>query len=72
MDFKAFYWSKTVWLNVGSFLVALLESTQFTNVVPDTWEPTSALIVFAINFWLRLTTTTQLTTSTSRAESLNQ
>lgn len=72
MEFKAWYRSKVAWLNIGSFAVTILESSQFLDIVPDSIEKYAALVVFGVNFWLRLTTTSQLVSSTERAELLNK
>jgi hypothetical protein len=72
MEFKAWYTSKVAWLNIGSFVVTVMESTQFLDVVPDSTEKYAALVVFGLNFWLRIGTSSQLTTSASKAELLNK
>lgn len=71
MQFKAWYQSKVAWLNIGSFVVTVLESSQFLDIVPDSYEKYAALVVFGLNFWLRIGTSAQLTTSASRANQLN-
>lgn len=53
MDTKVFWKSRTFWLNAGSALVTILESTQFIDVLPNQYEPLAALIVFALNVALR-------------------
>jgi hypothetical protein len=72
MSFKAWYTSKVAWLNIGSFVVTILESSQFLDIVPDSAEKYGALVVFALNFWLRIGTSSQLTSTAGRADQLNK
>jgi hypothetical protein len=57
---KAFYLSKTFWLNAATVVVATVESTEVLNVIPDVAEPYLIALVAVINIVLRVGTATTL------------
>lgn len=67
MTTKAWYLSKTVWLNVITFLVLAFTLPQFGAVVPSSWGAAIALTVALLNLILRLFFTTTTITTSSQA-----
>lgn len=50
--------SKTVWFNTAAIVLMVLESREFTAIVPDDLMPTVAAVVAVINVVLRGVTNT--------------
>ena len=56
MDAKPWYWSKTIWFNVLSFVVAVAVSLGYTGDIPAEWKEYVGPVVAVINVLLRLVT----------------
>lgn len=48
--------SKTIWINIASFIVAAGELTEVINIIPPTWEGAGAAVLALINLALRMFT----------------
>lgn len=68
---KPWYQSKTMWVNIFSAGILLLQSTELMEIVPPTWLPYFALAIFAANIALRLVTTGAVTASAEAARIRN-
>ena len=56
-DAKSLLQSKTFWVNLGVFLVAVLGSPAVTGIIPATAMPYILALVAAVNIALRMVTT---------------
>lgn len=56
-DMKSLFATKTFWVNLISGAVALLESQELLNVIPDVYEAGLVVVVFGLNIVLRYITT---------------
>jgi len=55
-DTKPFHRSKTLWLNLAGIAVTVLESAEFTNIIPQDWVQFIPVVVLALNIPLRAVT----------------
>lgn len=53
---KSIFNSKTFWTNVALFLIAVLELSEVTNVVPAAWQGSLLAIAAILNVALRIFT----------------
>lgn len=60
-DTKPILASKTVWLNLAGIAVTVLESAEFTSIIPQEWVPFIPVIVMALNVPLRAITSKGVT-----------
>lgn len=65
MTTKAWYYSKTVWLNIIAFLILALTLPQLGAVIPTADAPIIALIVALLNGVVRVFFTSTTLTSGS-------
>jgi hypothetical protein len=49
--------SRTVWFNAANLLLAALELTEVTTLIPVRYLPTQLAVVALVNMWLRTITT---------------
>ena len=54
VEVKPWYTSTTIWVQIASFVVTVLEATEFINVIPASWETYVLLIVFVVNVAVRI------------------
>jgi hypothetical protein len=68
---KPWYLSKTMWTNIISAGVMVLQSTELVTIVPPTWTEEFALAIFVLNLALRWVTTGSVTASSQSARLRN-
>lgn len=68
---KPWYLSKTLWTNIISAVIMLLQSTELVTLVPSTWTEEFALAIFVANLALRWVTTGSVALSAERARVRN-
>jgi hypothetical protein len=66
MPSRPWYTSFTVWLNIISLVLFVLQDADFIALVPDTWETFVAKIVLALNLVLRVFKTNSAITPSFR------
>lgn len=71
MNAKPWYLSKTLWTNIISALIMLLQSTELVTIVPTTWTEEFALAIFVLNMILRAVTTGMVTATAESARIRN-
>lgn len=71
MNAKAWYFSKTMWTNIISAVVMVLQSTELVTIVPATYTEEFALAIFMLNLALRWVTTGAVTASAEGARLRN-
>lgn len=54
---KSIWYSRTIWINTGLFIVSILSLTEVTNFLPKEWSPMVSAVVAVLNVVLRLYTT---------------
>jgi hypothetical protein len=53
---KSIFLSTTFWVNVGMFIVAALELSEVTAIIPNEWNGAMAAVAALVNLALRFTT----------------
>jgi hypothetical protein len=68
---KPWYRSKTLWVNLFTAGILMLESTEFTTMIPQAWMEEITLVVIMLNIALRWVTTGAVTGSAASARAVN-